>query len=426
MIDLFNSLNGIFSRIPLDFCDKSGKFLLNSSEMRDICLMIPGWAEIIHKGLKHNELETFRTLRHVFRTLWVYFAILRDDYQVDVKSNNLKSLKDTLENINELHPDMFPLLLLFHDIGRPFNREWHTYESAKIIKENKLLKHFSISPTQEKILKVSIKFHLLPGTIFTGESSYCGALSLLLDEDLNDICLFSSKINLLFSILMAFSLIDIWGYDYGKIYDHYFSYYSQIKSNLSKIFIKNALKAPSERFAAFHEDLFKLDEQNLKWRISCASRIFQFIETQNYLTKDFFYDKIDEALASINLDWNEFKDSLGKVHAIIQFKYALPIMMILASGSFKREPLDPKERIQTRIFNFWKICGEIVKKVDKKSLKVKNNDIVLWNFIFEFSRGSIFKPSFFNYIFSDEFFNTLQGQIPRFDSELNNYLINIK
>ncbi|MFX0070358.1 MAG: hypothetical protein ACFFAO_04630, partial [Candidatus Hermodarchaeota archaeon] len=289
-----------------------------------------------------------------------------------------------------------------------------------------LFKKFSLSLSQKTILIGNIKYHLLPGTIFTGESSYSGAVSLLNDNSLLEIWKSPSDIEIFFSSLIDFTLIDIWGYDYSKIYDHYFDYYAQIRSNLSKIFIKNTNNSPIERVNAVREDYFKIDDQNLKWRVACALRIFQFVETQNYLTKDFFYDKIDESLARINLNWNQFKISLGKVHPLIQFKYALAIMMILASGSFKREPLTPSEEIQPYIFNFWEVCANMVKNFRHTHQPNKKREFMLWNFIFEFPYRSIFKPKFLKYVSSGSLFNNLKEQTPKYDSELNQYIINIK
>ncbi|MEJ2296681.1 MAG: hypothetical protein P8Y23_18185, partial [Candidatus Lokiarchaeota archaeon] len=78
-------------------------------------------------------------------------------------------------------------LLLYHDIGRPFNKEWHTFESAKMIQEDISLLTSEIPQKYIKILLGVIKNHLLIGTIFTGESSYGGAIALLKDQSLNNI-----------------------------------------------------------------------------------------------------------------------------------------------------------------------------------------------------------------------------------------------
>jgi len=57
-----------------------------------------------------------------------------------------------LLNLYDFHPDFFPLLLLFHDIGRPFNREWHTYESAEMIKDPSFFSDINLTETQLTIL----------------------------------------------------------------------------------------------------------------------------------------------------------------------------------------------------------------------------------------------------------------------------------
>jgi HD superfamily phosphodiesterase len=119
--------------------------------------------------------------------------------------------------------------LLYHDIGRPFNKEWHTYESAKIIEEYNLFLKSEIPQKYIRILLGVIKHHLFFGTIFTGESSYLGATILLRDQSLKPIWESKEEIDLFFQILLLFTVIDILGYDYSKIFDHYLYYYLKIK-----------------------------------------------------------------------------------------------------------------------------------------------------------------------------------------------------
>ncbi|TFG28711.1 MAG: hypothetical protein EU532_04695 [Promethearchaeota archaeon] len=387
--------------------------------------LLPEWAEIIHNGIKHDEVETYRTIRHIFRSLWTYFTILNGKFESNIKNENIKSLQKDIEKISRFHKDIFPIILLYHDIGRPFNREWHTFESAKIIQKRKLLRNLNFTPMQQDILSGVVRHHLLPGTIFTGESSYFGAISLYNDKNLDPIWLSNQNIDMFFHILMVFTIIDIWGYDYSKIYDHYFSHYSQIRDNLTSIFGKIDSIELRDHKNYLYNKLSTLDAFNLKWRVACALRIFQFINTRPYLTEDFYYAKLYEALNNINQNWEDFSGSLGVEHSQIQFKYALPIMMVLASGNFARKPFDPKEKLLPGIFNFWNTCTNMIKISNEKPESYSNNTHVLWNFVFNLPRGWFFQSKHVRYILSNKFLTNIEKTKVEFNPEMDCYLVNI-
>jgi len=396
--------------------------------MKKLTKLLPEWANIIYKGLNYDETETYRTIRHIFRSLWSYFAIMNEKFESNVKKENIKSLRKDLEKVFQFQTDFFPLLLLYHDIGRPFNREWHTFESAKIIKQKMMYQSFHLSPIQEVILTGVIRNHLLPGTIFTGESSYFGAVSLYNDQSLQDVWLSYENIDILFHTLMVFTIIDIWGYDYSKIYDHYFSHYLQIRDNLIRVFANISSIEEEEHQINLYQEFSKIDKPNLKWRVACALRIFQFVNTQSYLTEEFYYTKIDEGLSDKNQNWKEFSSSLGNEHSLIQFKYALPIMMVLASRNFVRKPFNSEEKIDPRIFDFWQTCTNIVhvKSSDKNPILNTKNYPILWNFIFNLHRGWFFQSKQVKYVLSDKFLNNITKTSIEFNTEMDSNIVNIK
>ena len=394
--------------------------------MKKLTKLLPEWSDIIYKGLNYDETETYRTIRHIFRSLWSYYAIMNGNFESNVKKENIKSLQKGLEKVFRFQSDYFPLLLLYHDIGRPFNREWHTLESAEIVQQRKMFQSFHLSPIQEVILTGVIRHHLLPGTIFTGESSYFGAISLYNDESLQDVWLSYENIDILFHTLMVFTIIDIWGYDYSKIYDHYFSHYIQIRDNLIRVFANIDSIEEEEHQINLYQEFSKIDKPNLKWRVACALRIFQFVNTQSYLKEEFYFAKIDEGLSDKNQNWKEFSSSLGNEHSLIQFKYALPIMMVLASGNFVRKPFDSEEKIFPGIFDFWQTCTNIVKSSDKNPILNTKNYPILWNFIFNLPRGWFFQSKQVKYVLSDKFLNNITKTSIEFNTEMDSYMVNIK
>lgn len=412
--------------INLEFCDSPGKEIFKSNEMKLLEKLIPDWAEIIKKALNYDETETYRTIRHVFRSLWTYFMIINRKFKSNIKDENIISLYKDLKRIFDFHPDLFPMILLYHDIGRPFNREWHTFESAKIIQQEKILENSEFTPIEQKILIGVIRHHLLPGTIFTGESSYYGASVLYNDTDLKQVWLSYNNIDIFFHILMVFTIIDIWGYDYSKIFDHYFPHYLQIRDNLIRVFAKIDFIEQKDHISYLFQELSNLDNLNLKWRIACSLRIFQFVNTQPYLTEEFYYTKLYEGLKASNQDWESFANSLGNKHSLIQFKYALPIMMVLASENFARKPFNPEEKILHKIFDFWKICSTIVKSLEKDNQTFKRKSHLIWNFIFNFPRGWFLQSKHLKYVLSDLFLSDIEKSPIEYNSEMEWYLVNIK
>lgn len=417
---LYNDLERLFGSINLEFCDLPATSIIKSNEYSTLRKLVPKWAKLIQKGLEIDKQETLRTIRHIFRSICIYFLIQNDQFFEDLNADFKSFLKLKFNHLYDIHPDLFINLLLYHDIGRPFNKEWHTFESAKMIQEDISLITSEIPQKYIKILLGVIKYHLLLGTIFTGESSYGGAITLLKDQSLNNIWEIKEESDLFFQILLIFTVIDILGYDYSKIYNHYLPYYLKIKRNLESGFnhiriIKKIEKKETALFSFFQ----KLDKENLKWRIACSLRIFQFVSTKANLTEDFYFRKIDQGLESVGSNWQVFTEKLGESHSLIQYKYALPIMMILASGSFSRTPIDKNFIVESNIYRFWEVCTSKVKK-DSKSLILN-----LWNFVFQFPRNWFRDPIFLTKLTSENLFSLIKRAKQVFDPSISAYQVYI-
>ena len=424
---IFQLLEGIFQTLSLDFCDSPGERILDSQEFSLISNEIPCWSELLHQGLKEEKAETLRTIRHVFRSLWVYFSILNDNFDSNIEKHEINLIKANLKSIHSYNPDFFPLILLYHDIGRPFDKEWHAHESARLILKNGLFERFELTTIQKKILMGVIKNHLLPGTIFTGESNYCGALSLFHDGDLNEIWETKEHTYQFFNSLMLFTIIDIWGYDYSKIFNHYFVYYRKIRDTLIDIFheVSSLSLDPNTRYQQAYKRLREVDRLNFKWRVACALRIFQFVDTRPDQSVESYYIKIEQSLAEINKTWEEFATQLSPEHFLIQFKYALPIMMVLASETFFRKPMAPDATIKPELFDFWDVCIHTIKSLRLSMNKLSNDSDVLWNFIFELPWGWFLQKKYLKLVRSKQFLEQIRNCQPSFNAELNSYIIHV-
>lgn len=382
MPTLHQVLADAFQAVDLSTCDGPAQSLLESALFATICRGVPAWGDLVTRGRAKDHVEADRTLRHTIRTLWVYFAIRQGRFAVEgLDRAHLRYLWRQIRALEEVNPDLFPLILLFHDIGRPFNVQEHSFESARLI--NALPRPESLSREQFVLFRAVVKYHLLPGTILTGESSYTGATALLRDPEVEP--LFQSPaaadlVRRLFTYLEIFTYVDLWGYDYARVLDHYFTYYQEIRENLVATLTPRAPDSTRAELPRVARALAKRDDENLLWRLACSLRVFQFAHTRLNLTPRFFFEKIQAGLAGLGWSPNPERplSALFPGHARIQFKYALPMMMVLARGRFSRDPIGETEPMDARVLRWWRaICGRLEELAP---------DAVLWEVIFHAER----------------------------------------
>ena len=129
------------------------------------------------------------------------------------------------------------------------------------------------------------------------------------------------------------------GYSYARIYDHYVKYYDEI--NIKLRFILNLW--PNKEKAL--ELALEYSQEWLEWKIAGALRIFQYVETQPYLTEEFYFGKIRESLndniANLVNDrgWDAIRKQDLTNTSKIQLKYGLAMLMLLAFKKFFRGPI---------------------------------------------------------------------------------------
>lgn len=421
-VKLYQKLENLFLNINLNIWESLENEFINSEPVKKLSSLFPKWYFLLESAKKTDKDETIRTLRHTLHTLQVYFSIKNNEFEKNVDKQKLKSLRTHLDDFYEFDPLYFLLILLYHDIGRPFNRTWHTVKSEEIISRLNLLEEYNLPKYTEKLILIAIKHHLLVGTIFTGESSYFGSFVLYSELRNGEKNMSNQQIQLLFRTMKCFTLIDIWGYDYAKIYDHYFSYYNEICGNLIEIFQESlSYQDKTSQKEYLQQALFRLDTQHLKWRIACSLRIFQFITVKPHLTKEFYISKVEDGLAHIGSSWDEFQQTLKKNHPRIQFKYALPLMMILSTKEFSRAPIDNSFEMQSEIFSFWRKCTEIV---ERKISNISDSRFSLFYFVFDFPRHWFFKSEYRNKI-RTYLIDALSNAKSYFNETLSGHIITI-
>ncbi len=370
---MINKLAEIFNKIELEWIDSS-EDLTNSKQYQNFMDCFPNLKSIFKLGLKENETEFNRTLKHILRVFKVFFQLKDGTFIHETLSS--KSIQLISEKvINQLweNEKILPLILIYHDIGRFSDRKNHPYHSYQLISERKLLDSSDISEDKQLLIKKIIQYHLLFATIYTGESTFYGIYTLLNDEKFIPILSKKKNRELFINLLEKFTFIDILGYNYAKIYDHYVDYYNEIN-----LILKDILNCWPDKELILKR-AYTYSQEWLEWRIAGALRIFQFVETKPHLTKEFYFNKLKESIKGTNneliskLNWEILK-SQYLIHSYkIQIKYGLPFLMILAFGNFQRMGLKIDTGISYKLILFWTLLSKEIES------RTKDKKLYLWN-----------------------------------------------
>ena len=184
-------------------------------------------------------------------------------------------------------------------------------------------------------------------------------------------------LDLFIDCLEVFTYIDILGYSYSQIFDHYIKYYEEINLNLKEILTL----LPNIELALERALFYSLSW--VEWRIAGALRIFQFITTQPYLTQEFYFNKLKSSMNSISTDvytiinWENLVRKDLKQSYRIQIKYGLAFLMILAFGSFRRASITQNVEISPNLIYFWIFLTEEIKKRSQEDTKAPWNVYIL-------------------------------------------------
>ncbi|NVM52328.1 MAG: hypothetical protein HWN66_01410 [Candidatus Helarchaeota archaeon] len=376
---MLDDLAKLFEKIDLIWCDNPGKEIQKSDNYQNLLVIFPNLKQIHQEVHKTNLFEFNRTMRHIFRSLKIYYLLKQEAFTYQSLSNtSLKKLKGKIEK-NSVFKFYLPIILIYHDIGRFIDRKTHTYQSSNLILKNNLLDCFELSEIEKLLLRKIIEYHLLLATIYTGESTFFGILSLLNDKEFIDLISFEDRkyAGLFVDLLEVFTYLDVLGYPYSRIFDHYLKYYEEINKKLKNLL---ALWPNLDEIISRAKDY---SFQWTDWRLANALRVFQFVETTPHLTREFYFNVLKESIRpecdkrGINFNWNSMKNEyLSNIYKL-QLKYGLPLLMLLAFGEFKRFQLKEHQTIPPKLLLFWILLANEIKK------RGLDNEEVVWNIYFE-------------------------------------------
>ncbi|MFX1388718.1 MAG: hypothetical protein ACFE9Z_01485 [Promethearchaeota archaeon] len=366
-MEIESSLSKIFEDIDISWIDNT-KNIKNSLQFQKIISIFPNLESIFQDGLHTNREEFHRTIKHIFRAFKIYFLLKEGNLihkSLSLETINLisKRLKDQ-DLKKSLH---LILILIYHDIGKFFDRKNHPHQSFLLILNNELLQPFRLLEEEELLISKVIQYHLIFATIYTGESTFYGVYSLFNDSMFVKLISNKENIEKFLDLLEIFTIIDILGYPYTEIYDHYLKYYNEIRTKL-----RNILECwPDKEKALMEAKKYSIDW--LEWRIAGALRIFQFVETKPHLTKEFYFDKLKESVQNYtnkvigSMNWELIRDQYLINTYKIQMKYSLALLMILAFGSFQRMGLKINAGISYKLILFWTLLSREIKNRSKES-----------------------------------------------------------
>ncbi|KKN64151.1 hypothetical protein LCGC14_0494450 [marine sediment metagenome] len=380
-MDIIQSLSEIFEEIDVSWIDSS-KHINKSDKYYDLLSLFPNLRKKFEEGRQKDEVEFHRTVKHIFRIFKIYFLMKAGEFNHNTLSSiSSQTISRKVKNQFMQNELVLPLILMYHDIGRFIDKNDHPNQSVLFISNNNLLESFKLEDADKLLIKKVIQYHLLFAAIYTGESTYFGIYSLLNDKEF--IKLFSNEryFRLFIDSLEIFTYIDILGYSYAKIYDHYIKYFNEINKKL-----KTILSFWPDKESAL-EKAIKFSNELLEWRIAGALRIFQFVDTKSYLTREFYFNKIKESVFNINnvitlnVDWNSIQTNYLKFSYQIQIKYGLGFLMLLSKKcekmKFERSPMKRDQIISSNLILFWIILSKEI------GIRSKGDMGCMWNVYFK-------------------------------------------
>jgi len=417
---MLDSLKKLFNSIELTWIDSITN-IDESDEFTNLLLIFPNLKRIFQEAREKNRDELQRTIRHIFRSYKIFFLIKSGMFSHETLSEeSITKIREKVLNQHFQNHLIIPILLMYHDIGRYIDNKKHPYHSYHLISSMDLLESFELSDIEKLLIRKTIHYHLLIATIYTGESTFYGIYSLLNDPEFIKLISNENVIDKFIDLLEVFTYIDILGYFYTKIFDHYIKFYEEISSKLKVIL--NIW--PKKELAV--EKAKEYSHEWLEWRLAGALRIFQFVETKPHLTKEFYYNKLRDSIKKTDnqllndLNWDSLKD-LYLIHSYkIQMRYSLALLMILAFGSFQRMGLKINTGVSYKLILFWILLSKEVKS------RSKDKDKSIWNVFFNgMPHWSKIDKSFIDMLNDDIIESLIRNSKDEYNQEKEEYILYI-
>ncbi len=357
--------------------------LNNTSAFDTLIRLFPPLEETFQKGLTKDPQEFFKTLPHIFQAQAAYNRIYSGDFpESQLDRDAIKAVHDLAHCLASFSPFVMPAILWLHDIGRFEDKRRHNEKSAEMILEFNLLKDRGLTMEEAILIRKVVQYHLLIGTLYTGESSYMSFESLLFDEEFQIIMNDSTSIKRFLDSLTLFTMIDVWGYHINDISPTMIGNYLEIKKEMGEIFtnkgdIKKVAKGLKEK-----------SRKHLDWRLMGYMMAFSKIGKKPHLTLDFYAGMIDDGFKryiereGLSIDWDRFKDKYLDKFDQVQFKYGLGVLIPLTyGGTGKKMHLKEDTKVNPNLFHLLANINSRIKKEEETN--PQSIPGALWNVIFK-------------------------------------------
>lgn len=340
--------------------------ITNTPEYEHLITFFHPLSVLFMEGKEEDPAECDRIVVHTFHTIAVLNRILEHSFaESGLHKDALHKVYDLADSITTKNPLIMPLILWLHDIGKMRDKRHHTEKSAELVSSMGLLCNWNIDRQLVLLITKVIQYHLLVGTLYSGEISYLSFRTLMEDPEFLPVLHDPNLRDLFIDALILFTMIDIWGYPYNA-------------QAISEAMIRNYLDISRElRFISERAEdkqetlgrLIKNARRSTDWRLACYLRAFSHMGTKPNLTLGFYQEKLMQGAGAFlcrSLDsdgWTAFKtEYLDKFHQI-QFKYALGLLCLLSFETLEnfRMGCTPETQVNPNLFKLLTLLNNKLK-----------------------------------------------------------------
>ncbi|MDY7035653.1 MAG: hypothetical protein SV375_05750 [Thermodesulfobacteriota bacterium] len=363
--------------------DNNKECIDKTPEYATLIHLFPPLGEIFRRGLKDDPQEFYRTLVHTFQTQAAYNRICSGNFpESGLQRHALRDVFDLAHSLSLFSSLLVPTILWLHDIGRFEDKRRHNEKSAEMISQFDLLKNKGLSEIEKVIILKVIQYHLLIGTLYTGESSYTSFEPLFRDEVFRVILSDKRSLEYFLDSLTLFTMIDVWGYHISDISSTMIKNYLEIRNEMGEIFAEGGDRD------AIIKGLKDKSRRHMDWRLMGYMMAFSKIGKKPHLTLDFYSALMEDGFKRyaerehLSTDWNDFKNQYMNKIDQVQFKYGLGVLIPLTyGGTGQKMHLTENTRVNENIFHLLVNINNRIIKEEKMNTQCIPG--ALWNVVFK-------------------------------------------
>ncbi|MBI4641130.1 MAG: hypothetical protein HY731_10575 [Candidatus Tectomicrobia bacterium] len=348
--------------------------IVGTEEYEALLGIFPKLQEVMDRGQKSDSAEFSRTLTHVMRMMAIYNQIVEKRFAPPtVPPEDLVRLYDLQEKIASKRPLIMPIIIWLHDVGKPEDKRDHAQASFELVDRYRLLDGLDLPAVDEKLIRKVVQYHLVMGTIYTGESTYYYLEPLLNDTELYELFHHDHAGEDLLDLLTFTTVVDICGYPYVRLTRTHLEKYFQIGNDLLNVFGEMA-----QDRGIIQIKLFEKAREMTDWRLCCYLRMFALITTAPHYTYDFFFRKLMELARNhagremSSHDWEKFRGESFIRFPRVHFKYGMGFLCRLAMVDLdSRDPIHERTEVNPNLLRFLTALDQRILDIEQSGRMVR-------------------------------------------------------